>query len=110
MSSMKITRDVEELAKRFGSRMDAKEGSLAKRLWRISDCLDMIESHLAYNDYDFLDNRYAQNYIKDLGYDTVEELWVMAKKYFDENCYVEVGTYTDCEGLTYNSLIDRNLI
>ena len=105
---MKITTDFENLAKRFGNRMDVKEGSLANKLWNIVDCLEMIESHLAYNDYDFMDSRYNKRYVKELGYDTVEEIWTMAKKYFDENCYVKEGVYTDCEGLTYNSLIDRN--
>lgn len=105
---MKITENVKELAKQFGNRMDAKDGSIASQLWRIADCMEMIESHLAYNDYDFMESRYNKSYVADLGYDRVEEIWNMMKKYFDENCYVKRGVYTDCEGLTYNSIIDKN--
>lgn len=103
---MKITEDFRTLAKRFGNRMDG--GELSKELWNIVDCLEMIESHLAYNDYDFMNSRYNKRYVDALGYDKVNEIWTMAKKYFDENCYVKRAVYTDNEGLTYNSLIDRN--
>jgi len=105
---MKITKDFRELAERFGNRMNVREYSFAKKLYNVVDCLEMIESHLAYNDYDFMESEYNKRYVAELGYDTVSELWTMAKKYFDENCYVKKGVYTDCEGLTYNSIIDRN--
>ena len=105
---MKITEDMKALAKQFGDRMNVKDGSIAKQLWNIVDCMNMIESHLAYNDYNFMESRYNKRYVDELGYEKVEEIWEMMKKYFDENCYVKEGVYTDCEGLTYNSLIDRN--
>lgn len=106
---MKITRDVEAVAKQFGNR-SYKDGdnSVREFLWKVASCMDMIESHLAYHDYSFMENRYSKRYINELGYERVEEIWEMMKKYFDENCYVKEGVYTDCEGLTYNSLIDKN--
>ena len=105
---MKITKDVRALAERFGNRWDVPAGTIGKFLWEMVDCMNMIESHLAYNDYSFMENHYKDRYVSELGYENVKEIWEMMKKYFDENCYVKRGVYTDCEGLTYNSLIDRN--
>lgn len=105
---MKITEDMKALAKQFGNRMDTKDGGVAEELWVISDCMSMIESHLAYNDYSFMENRYKDRYVEELGYEKVKEIWEIMKKYFDENCYVKENVYTDCEGLSYNCIIDKN--
>lgn len=72
--------------------------------------MEMIQSHLAYKDSDFMDSRYSKSYCAELGYGTVKEIWETMKRYFDENCYIQTAVYTDSEGLTYNSIIDRNEI
>lgn len=104
---MKFVKEMKNIAKRFGNRMDTAEGSFGETLWVVCDCMGMIQSHLAYNDYDFMDSIYSKRYVEELGYETVEEIWHAMKKYFDENCYVMKGVYTDNEGLTYNSIVDR---
>ena len=80
---------------------------------------DMMLSNLIYgSDYFAMtkQNWYIRNLSKD-GYDweqleklgvkdglqRVKELWEEMKKDFTEHCTVHYGTYTDCEGLTYNS-------
>lgn len=76
-------------------------------LYNMASCADMIESFLAYEQDDFMTSKYAKPYIKELGYEVVNTLWVIMNRYFEKNCYIKHNTYTDCEGLSYNSLIDR---
>ena len=55
-----------------------------------------------------LDTSFCVKYLtKELGYEVVNTLWVIMNRYFEKNCYIKHNTYTDCEGLSYNSLIDR---
>lgn len=107
---MKIVTDLKRLAKASGSIWKGEtmfENEEHKTLYQLASCADMIESHLAYNDYSFMESRYSKKYIDDLGYDVVNALWEIMKEYFNRNCYIEHNVYTDCEGLSYNSLIDR---
>lgn len=50
---------------------------------------------------------YAEKYIDILGYDRVKEIYNDQKKYFDTKCIVHKNVYTDCEGVTYNSLVEE---
>ena len=50
---------------------------------------------------------YADEYIDILGYEKVMEIYNDQKKYFDTKCRVEKNVYTDCEGVTYNSLVEE---
>lgn len=107
---MKIVEDLKKLSKASGGIW--KDGNkfqnpVNETLYELASCASMIESHLAYNDYSFMDNRYSKEYVDTLGYETVNALWEIMKDYFDRNCYIKEGVYTDNEGLTYNSLIDR---
>lgn len=108
---MKIVTDLKLLARANGSIWEDGEHMFKneqhKTLYNLASCADMIESHLAYNDYSFMESRYSKKFIDELGYETVEALWNIMKEYFDRNCIVKRGVYTDCEGLTYNSIIDR---
>jgi hypothetical protein len=55
---------------------------------------------------EYYNKPYAEEYIDILGYDRVMEVYNDQKNYFDTKCKVEKNVYTDCEGVTYNSLVE----
>lgn len=107
---MKIVTDLKALSKASGGiwnngmKFQNEENRV---LYHLASCADMMGSFLAYNQYDFMTSKYAKPYIEELGWDVVNTLWTIMNEYFDRNCFIKYNTYTDCEGLSYNSLIDR---
>lgn len=107
---MKIVTDLEALSKASGGIWNGEtkfKNEENRVLFNLARCAGMIESFLAYNQNDFMTSRYAKPYIEELGWDVVNTLWTIMNEYFDRNCFIKYNTYTDCEGLSYNSLIDR---
>lgn len=66
------------------------------------DCRDMINSCLCYGT-DFLNSRYSERYINELGREKVEQLYKEQKADFDK-ATVNYNVHTDSEGVTYNSI------
>ena len=92
--------------------------SSARKLYAEMSLREMIMSCLAYGEDIFTSvcinacskyyhRPYAEEYIDMLGYDRVMEIYNDQKEYFDTKCRVEKNVYTDCEGITYNSLIEE---
>ena len=92
--------------------------SSARKLYEEMSLRNMIMSCLTYGEDIFTSvcinacskyyhRPYAEEYIDILGYDRVMEIYNDQKEYFDTKCRVEKNVYTDCEGLTYNSLIEE---
>ena len=92
--------------------------SSARKLYEEMSLREMIMSCLIYGDDIFTSvcinacskyyhRPYAEEYIDILGYDRVMEIYNDQKNYFDTKCRVEKNVYTDCEGITYNSLIEE---
>ncbi|MBR0491801.1 MAG: hypothetical protein IJJ82_07165 [Clostridia bacterium] len=73
-----------------------------KQLHRELDCREMINSCLCYNT-DFLNSRYKDDYIKDLGKQRVIELYNEQKEDFDKAIVIR-SVYQDDEGNSYNSI------
>lgn len=68
---------------------------------------NMIESAFAYgnmNKESHTYDRYILPYKQKLGEETFERIYDEHTKYLTENFEVVHGTYTDSEGVTYNSL------
>lgn len=65
----------------------------------------MIKSCLTYG-YG-LDNHYITQYHKTLGTDTVRKICQEQEKDFNERYEVLENTYTDSEGCTYNTLVEK---
>ena len=107
---MKLVTDLKKLARASGSIWNGEtmfENEEHRVLYELANCAGMIESHLAYDNDNFMTNRYSKDYIDKLGYDVVNTLWEIMKEYFEKNCYIKRDVYTDCEGVSYNSIIDR---
>ena len=92
--------------------------SSARKLYAEMSLRNMIMSCLTYGEDIFTSvcinacskyyhRPYAEEYIDMLGYDRVMEIYNDQKEYFDTKCRVEKNVYTDCEGITYNSLIEE---
>ena len=73
-----------------------------QRLHRELDCREMINSCLCYGD-NFIESRYSENYIKELGKERVLELYNEQKSDFDK-AIVFHNVYEDSEGCSYNSI------
>lgn len=73
-----------------------------KLLHRELDCRDMINSCLIYGTK-FLETRYSEKYIKELGEKRVLELYNEQKADFDK-AIVFHNVYEDSEGVSYNSI------
>lgn len=68
-------------------------------------CINMIDSILIYNgSKDIFNNRYLKDHIKELGLKTVAELVIGQVEDMAKSKILR-GVYTDCEGLSYNSII-----
>ena len=71
-------------------------------------CTEMIDSIICYGEKDFdkiLNDRYLMSYIQELGIEKVKKL---IKGQLDEKPYIIKGVYTDCDGLTYNTMIFKD--
>lgn len=71
-------------------------------------CMDMIDSIICYvkSDFDYIINdSYLESYIEELGIEKVKEL---VTGQLEENPIIKRNVYTDCDGLTYNSLIFKD--
>lgn len=66
-------------------------------------CREMINSCLCY-DTDFLNGRYVQQFIDELGEDRVKELYAEQLADFKEATVVR-NCFTDGEGLSYNRIV-----
>lgn len=92
-------------SRRYGIHTDLtdEEKAIHKKTW----CIDMINSVIAYDgckmEY-ILNNKYMQDYINELGVETVKEL---AQAQIDDVLYVKHNVYTDSEGCSYNSIVWR---
>ena len=73
-----------------------------KQLHRELDCRDMINSCLCYGQ-NFIESRYSNPYIKELGKERVLELYNEQKADFDK-AKVLYNVGKDSEGTTYNSV------
>lgn len=73
-----------------------------KILHRELDCRDMINSCLCYGSK-FLESRYSEPYIKELGKEKVVQLYNEQKEDFDK-AIVFHNVYVDSEGCSYNSI------
>lgn len=76
-------------------------------------CKSMIESILCYSyphyihsdiKHSVIKDRYLKEYVRDLGEDVVLELIQEVQDSID---YIKVNVYTDCEGVTYNSIVHK---
>lgn len=92
--------------------------SSARKLYEEMSLRELIMSCLTYSKdifttkdinacSEYYHRPYADEYIDILGYDRVTEIYNDQKEYFDTKCRVEKNVYTDCEGITYNSLIEE---
>lgn len=77
-----------------------------KRLDEELSCREMIMSCLIYGE-NIYSSRYIMEYTDDLGDQRVLELCKEQEKYFNENCEVLQNVYTDNEGVSYNSLVEK---
>lgn len=75
-----------------------------KQLYKEISCREMINSCLSYGT-DFLNSRYSEDYIKELGKDRVKELYNEQLEHFN-NCVLIYDVYEDSEGVTYNSVVE----
>ena len=75
-----------------------------KQLNKEISCLDMINSCLSYG-AEFLNSRYSEDYIKELGKDRVKELYNEQLEHFN-NCIFLYNVYEDSDGITYNSVVE----
>lgn len=73
-----------------------------KQLHRELDCREMINSCLCYGS-NFLESRYSEPYIQDLGRERVLEIYNEQKINFDKAIVLH-NVYEDGEGITYNSI------
>lgn len=73
-----------------------------KQLHRELDCREMINSCLCYGS-NFLESRYSEPYIQDLGRERVIEIYNEQKIDFDKAIVLH-NVYEDGEGVTYNSI------
>lgn len=73
-----------------------------KRLHRELDCREMINSCLCYGS-NFLESRYSEPYIQNLGRERVIEIYNEQKIDFDKAIVLH-NVYEDVEGVTYNSI------
>lgn len=71
----------------------------------VISCLTYKEEETFYKDGEL--QRYGYNYVKEYGLteDMVKNIFLTEKKFFDENANVKECTFTDSEGLTYNTVL-----
>lgn len=78
---------------------------------KIADCYEMAESLIAYGyasldkPEDVLSSHYMEDYIKELGADTVVKI---ASQVAESIAHIEHDVYTDSEDCSYNSVKYKN--
>ena len=72
----------------------------------IKSMKDMLKSLYTYGGM-HITNKYIVKYIDTLGKGVFENLYYSYTTYLMENYNVVENTYTDCEGVTYNSLVKK---
>ncbi len=77
-----------------------------KKLDRELSCREMIMSCLIYGD-DIYNSRYIAKYEDDLGKKRVLEICEEQEKFFKEKCEIVYNVYTDSDGISYNSLVEK---
>lgn len=76
--------------------------------------IEMIHSILTYTDPDYwtvdnvMSNKYMKKYIEELGEDVVSDIVNQEVEEYKNNAIVDKDTYTDSEGVTYNSVRFKN--
>ena len=65
----------------------------------------MMKSVFVYDSVLSKQNSYLIKYKKTLGEELYNDVFDEDKEYLTKNYSVVEGTYTDCEGVTYNSLV-----
>ena len=83
-----------------------QRSNLEKKISKIIGCVEMINSLLTYseNPYDERSAHYLRGYREELGDEMVDDLIREQKEHFDKNCIIHHNTYTDSEGVSYNSV------
>ena len=67
----------------------------------------MMDSIFVYNGEMTKQNPYLIEYKKTSGEKLYNDVFDEYKEYLNKNFKVVEGTYTDCEGVTYNSLVSK---
>ena len=76
--------------------------------------IEMIHSILTYTDPDYwtvdnvMSNKYMKKYIEELGEDVVSDIVNQEVEEYKNNAIIDRDTYTDSEGVTYNSVRFKN--
>lgn len=89
---------------RFTEHQSDEKETLKKEL----NCIEMIDSIICYGKQDFdyvITDHYLEKYINELGFERVKTLVI---NQLNEKPYIKRNVYTDCDGLTYNSLIFKD--
>lgn len=98
-------KEIEKIRKEIPRFENGKPCKLTKEqelLHKELDCRDMINSCLCYG-HSFIESRYSEVYIKELGKERVVELYNEQKADFDK-ATVFRNVYEDNEGVSYNSI------
>ena len=79
--------------------------------WKL-ELRDMVNSVWCYHNYSdieqYLNNRYIKGYTEHgLSLKDIEEITINQVNYLNENCEIRHNVYTDCDGLTYNSIVEK---
>lgn len=78
------------------------------------NAIEMIHSILTYTDSDYwtvdyvMSNKYMKKYIEELGEDVVSDIVNQEVEEYKNNAIIDKDTYTDSEGVTYNSVRFKN--
>ena len=67
----------------------------------------MMKSVFVYDSVLSKQNSYLIKYKKTLGEELYNDVFDEYKEYLNKNYNVVEATYTDCEGVTYNSLVSK---
>lgn len=105
------SKEIKELKRSLPNRTEvsyAEWSEEQKRLDKELSCREMIMSCLIYGD-NIYKSRYIMDYTDELGDQRVLELCKEQEKYFNEKCEVLHNVYTDSEGLSYNSLVEKEI-
>ena len=81
------------------------ENSKERKLYEEMCLRSMIMSCLTYNN-NIYSSDYVLKYNKILGKDRVFEICKEQENYFKTKCKIIYNVWTDCDGITYNSLVE----
>lgn len=94
----------------IAKRLPAEQYNKFEKEQAILDTISMIHSILIYTDSKLwtekyvMEDKYMQDYINDLGRDTVKDIVNKEIADFKANATIQRNVYTDSEGVSYNSL------